>query len=112
MLSDELPKKGHAEHSMSDNAIQADTVRSLFIKMNRIVIAGCIGIALKLFPGNRWLHKWRKFFTDSCAQNAHLFASAYYVYQIIDKSLEDGVHDAPHARASFNDIVFPAWLTI
>src|SRR5438067_7284591 len=59
VLGGKLPKKGHAEHPVGDDAIQPHTACSLLIKMNRIGVARCFGVVLQLLLRDRWLHQWR-----------------------------------------------------
>src|SRR6266568_4769532 len=70
---DELPKKGHAEHAMGNDAIQANSMCGLLIQVNRIVVARRIGVAMKLLLRNRRFDKWRKLLANGCIQNTHKY---------------------------------------
>src|SRR5947208_16587105 len=67
----ELSKKGHTEHSVCNNAIQSNAVRGLLVKMDRIVVAGCLGVATKLLLRNGRFDQRGKLLARGCMQNTH-----------------------------------------
>src|SRR6266581_4239883 len=85
VLGNKLSKKGHTEHAMGDNAIQANAMCSFFIKMNGIVVTGCFCIATQLLLCNGRLDQWGKGFTRCCLQNAHKLACLPYKTGCIER---------------------------
>src|SRR5581483_3005984 len=59
-----LAEKGHAQHTMSDDAIKSHTMRGLFIEMNGVGVARCCRITVQLLlPDGRFDH-CRKLLTN------------------------------------------------